>query len=76
MGAAVYTANVPHHTSVYTMMRGSDTPYDFARVPMHLMHGYVDGDTPLHVAASHHMAEAVTYLLAKGANPNALNNVR
>jgi hypothetical protein len=27
------------------------------------------------VAASHHMAEAVGYLLEKGADPNAMNNV-
>ena len=34
-----------------------------------------EGDTALHVAASHHMAEAVGYLLEKGADPNAMNNV-
>ena len=45
-------------------------------VSVHLLHGCADGDTPLHVAASHHMAEAVNYLLEKGADPNAINNVR
>ena len=40
------------------------------------LHNFADGDTPLHVAASHHMAAAVTYLLEKGANANAMNNVR
>eukprot|EP01045_Picozoa_sp_COSAG04_P007879 COSAG04_NODE_422_length_14618_cov_11.903712_7_plen_80_part_00 len=32
-----------------------------------------DGDTALHVAASHHMAEAVAYLLEKGADPDEMN---
>jgi|EP01047_Picozoa_sp_COSAG01_P051989 ankyrin repeat protein len=34
------------------------------------------GNTPLHVAASHHMAEAVSYLLSKGADPERTNSAK
>ena len=35
-----------------------------------------DGDTALHIAASHHMGDVVRYLLGAGASPNAVNNGR
>lgn len=55
---------------------GRNTDSRCIRMSKRPLHHFADGETPLHVAASHHMAAAVTYLLEKGANANAMNNVR
>ena len=38
------------------------------------MPNYINGETPLHVAAKIHNAEMAKYLISQGVDLNALNN--